>query len=387
MPLKWTVLTIVGNSLVSNYQNENRKGTISQEGTSKKKSGKEQMEANGSILGVSTEQLLHWIKEKPDEERFRLSAELQSLALLEKNPKFRGDQFEVRILASDTQEARLVANVLMKWGDMSESVHFVFDSERDVISGLQMSNEAEFIYQGLPGLIHRLSQIVSSSSNVVINATSGFRAIIPYLTVFALVQQIQIVVVFEGSAQVMIIPKLPIDFKWEIVEKYYGEFLQLQDGIPLSIEILRDRSPAFQALDENGLVESAGGITFLNAIGAILFERFTSSYAIIDIDRRLFKDLQKADVNIRRILANKFSDKKIRQNKTEEKNGHYVFDDGNNSYRIYFVNNNEQPIVYRWFVDHEEHEKYLKTELPPDLHSITPIRCRISKETYEVSKF
>ncbi|MCX7873432.1 MAG: hypothetical protein N2327_03235, partial [Caldimicrobium sp.] len=52
---------------------------------------------------------------------------------------------------------------------------------------------------------------------------------------------------------------------------------------------------------------------------------------------------------------------KIRKEKTEIKNDHYVYDAGDNQLRIFFREKDEKIWIYKVFNNHDEYEKYLKT--------------------------
>lgn len=125
----------------------------------------------------------------------------------------------------------------------------------------------------------------------------------------------------------------------------------------------------------------------LSALGEILLARYRSQFATVYTDRHAQHELKEAPVEMRRVIAEKFCDPKQRGQKTEMKNGHYVYDDGNNCYRIYYLSNSQGfPVIYKLFwTDHEAHERYCQQRKPPrnnfDVHVF-----RIAKGSWQLVK-
>ena len=61
--------------------------------------------------------------------------------------------------------------------------------------------------------------------------------------------------------------------------------------------------------------------------------------------------------NIQNILKTKLSSNYT--NKTEQKNNHFVYDDGNNQNRIFYFEVDKKFYIYKVFENHDRYEEYL----------------------------
>ncbi|MCL6444403.1 MAG: hypothetical protein K6T83_13280 [Alicyclobacillus sp.] len=383
MPKEWLIITVVGRSIIDRFERDNGVSGV----------------LSGIVTGISdtvsqislirrsfVPRVVNWLKEKPTRWIETSCAELQSIVALTKLPAFRDGVLRVRLIAADTIDSYAAALVLQEWSRRNESAHIEFDYQKDIISGLQVEDRSKFSHRGLPTLIRRLSDIIESYpfTQVVMNCTSGFRAVIPYLSAFSLVHRIQMVCQFERSGQLMVIPRLPMELSWSLMEKHYDALLALQRGIEAPVEKLIQTDP-YAELDDMGLIESDADMSMLSAMGEILLARYHHLYSIVHVDKAVLRELRRlppsAVDKLVRILADKFSNYEIRKNRTEMKNNHFVFDDGDNGNRIYFLESPQGiPVVYKVFTDHAEHEWYYERTSPPSPADLVPVRIRISRE-------
>ena len=58
-------------------------------------------------------------------------------------------------------------------------------------------------------------------NKAIINISGGYKAIIPYMTIFAQLYGIQSVYIYEDSSSLITIPSLPIQIDWAFAEEYY----------------------------------------------------------------------------------------------------------------------------------------------------------------------
>ena len=103
-----------------------------------------------------------------------------------------------------------------------------------------------------------------------------------------------------------------------------------------------------------------GNITYvtLGPIGEILWRKYKSKFFIFYAPEEVYNEIQRQN-NIMHILTSKFRSNEIRKDKTEIKNGHYVYDDGNNPYRIFYFEHEGKVYIYKTFENHKEYENYL----------------------------
>ncbi|MBX5436866.1 MAG: hypothetical protein IRZ33_06585 [Alicyclobacillaceae bacterium] len=375
----WTVITVAGTSLVN-------KGREAVAGWKARSGGARETQ----MPQLSATALAAWFREQTPSDQEKLSSEFKSAAVMARTPEFRGGRLYVHLLASETEDGRLEAQALARLGEWAfphSVAEFCFDPNKDCIPGLQVSDRRRFVYEGLPVLIRRLSEIAQHSpGSVVVNCTSGFRSTVPYLTAFALIHNLRMVYVFEGSGELLTIPGAPLTLDWALVEKHLPAFEALQEGIVRPVAEVAQSQP-YSELARHGLVEGDDQLTVLSALGEILLARYRSQYALVRIDSRMVHELFDAPQWMRRVIAEKFCDPKRRDERTEKKNGHYVYDDGNNCNRIYYVKDAHGfPVIYKLFwSDHKDHDRYYRERKPPGVVPSHRI-YRIDKQTGELEE-
>ena len=109
---------------------------------------------------------------------------------------------------------------------------------------------------------------------MIFNITGGYKAVIPYMTIMAQINGCDAYYIFEDEKALIKIPKAPLHVNFEEIERNYELLKELENGI--------EDYPNWR------------------------------------------------NKNYRRILQTKFHFKEQRESKSEMKNGHLVFDDGNN---------------------------------------------------------
>ncbi|WP_347246006.1 putative CRISPR-associated protein [Thermogutta sp.] len=176
--------------------------------------------AGNQELPPGAQNLKQWLKQFKttfsDREQFlsKLCAETHSLLRLGLE---RSDQ--VVLLHTETSDGRVAA----------EAVRDVIRDEFGVdvwlreVEGLQVSDATRFRRVGL----HKLFEILRKESvewqqeapeereEVILNATGGFKAVVPYLTLFGVIHRLDVVYIFEQSNSLIRLPPLPIHFDYE----------------------------------------------------------------------------------------------------------------------------------------------------------------------------
>lgn len=168
--------------------------------------------------------ILPWVKSHLEQ---NASAEITSiLNILDEKQ----EDLNVYLLASETLVSRLAAEILTEalHGYMNQagnSVAIHFEPRADVIIGLQIWDNDTFQTIGMPGLIERIENIAEEKhQELVLNITGGFKATIPYLTLFGQIHQIPQYYTFENTKTLIRIPTLPIQFDWSFAEQFYPYF-------------------------------------------------------------------------------------------------------------------------------------------------------------------
>jgi putative CRISPR-associated protein (TIGR02619 family) len=290
---------------------------------------------------------------------FDASAEIKSLIKLQEELK---EDFDIYLLHSDTALGRLAAEIIKDNISLYEEYGLKI-SRVDIhpIENLQIQNRQKFI-KGMQELINKIYKISQNYwGNVVINITGGYKATIPYLTILAQVNQCPIYYIFENTDTLIQIPNIPIDINWKLFEDYWKSFSLIEklNGIKesdLPEKFLKDCRAFLESVDIDN-----EHYCVLNPLGEILWNKYKEKYFVFYTTDDIYEKINHKE--IQRIFKSKFSNPQIRGSKTQIKNNHYVYDDGNNPYRIFYFEEKDVIYVYEVFANHDDYSKYLNDTL------------------------
>ncbi len=331
------IITTVGTSLFTNYLEQNSDISILYQAI-KDKPYYEYHKEERRVNRIKNK-LLEFAKKENS------CAEITSIAKL----RDKYEDIEVFLIATDTIESVVVCEVLEK-----VLPNVKFNAEYDVIDKLQVENYKDF-KEGLSELIKRLYKIASNYyDNLILNITGGYKAVIPYLTIFGQVNAVPLYYVFENSDSLISIPKIPLSIDEKLFDKYWKELEEL-----VKDDVVEKSSLNYNFLtDMESLFEIDNELVSLNPLGTILWNRYKDKFFVFYAPQEILNEIEKQD-DIKRILEIKFW-QETRESKTERKDGHLVYDDGNNVNRIFYFSNNEIIYIYKTFnCCHDEYEKYI----------------------------
>lgn len=132
---------------------------------------------------------------------------------------------------------------------------------------------------GIPNLTNVIiSEIENNrySYNIVLNATAGFKATVPYLTFIGMVFHLSIRYKFERSESIIELPPMPIEFDMErlrrlepVIDKIMSDYISI-DGFRMATgcscdEMMQDTADLL--LEEDGYVT-------IRPVGRILYQRY-----------------------------------------------------------------------------------------------------------------
>jgi putative CRISPR-associated protein (TIGR02619 family) len=290
---------------------------------------------------------------------FDASAEIKSLIKLQEELK---EDFDIYLLHSDTALGRLAAEIIKDNISLYEEYGLKISRvDIHLIEELKIQNRQKFI-QGMQELINNIYKISQNYwGNVVINITGGYKATIPYLTILAQVNQCPIYYIFENTDALIQIPNIPIDINWKLFEDYWKSFslIEKSNGIKesdLPEKFLKDCRAFLESVDINN-----EHYCVLNPLGEILWNKYKEKYFVFYTTDDIYEKINHKE--IQRIFKSKFSNPQIRGSKTQIKNNHYVYDDGNNPYRIFYFEEKDVIYVYEVFANHDDYSKYLNDTL------------------------
>jgi putative CRISPR-associated protein (TIGR02619 family) len=290
---------------------------------------------------------------------FDASAEIKSLIKLQEELK---EDFDIYLLHSDTALGRLAAEIIKDNISLYEEYGLKISRvDIHLIEELKIQNRQKFI-QGMQELINKIYKISQNYwGNVVINITGGYKATIPYLTILAQVNQCPIYYIFENTDALIQIPNIPIDINWKLFEDYWKSFslIEKSNGIKesdLPEKFLKDCRAFLESVDIDN-----EHYCVLNPLGEILWNKYKEKYFVFYTTDDIYEKINHKE--IQRIFKSKFSNPQIRGSKTQIKNNHYVYDDGNNPYRIFYFEEKDVIYVYEVFANHDDYSKYLNDTL------------------------
>ena len=226
------VVSMVGISMLTNCYS---KGGVSDTNYSTLRNEKlpfsEWDDYKDEIDAVFTE-VSHWAAGKTT-----ASAEIASLLKIQQKYN---QKLTVRLLASDTVRSALAAKLIEHWFIQAQSglpypVEIEFEQTKDVIPGLDVYKEDRFRNDGLPSLFQRVKEICKDQKDqkdIILNITGGFKAVVPFLSILGQLYQLPTYYLFEteatdfDNAELIQLPKLPINFDVGKVDDYYTAFYQ-----------------------------------------------------------------------------------------------------------------------------------------------------------------
>lgn len=235
----------------------------------------------------------------------RASAETHSLARLK---LAKGDR--VVLLTTDTQEGLWCANLV---AELIER-YLVSDVTVYPIEGLQVTDKERFRKTGVENLFRRLDKLTYDYANVeiVLNVTGGFKAVVPYLTIYGLLKQLPVVYIFEQSSSLLHLPPIPINFDYERLGRARGALQRLlEKSVMPKEEFFREignlkhqERKWFEAL----LEEDERGQVTLSAFGVLLAEDYQRQTAEVLLSPGARKTYEESRGKLRRqldaVLAN-----------------------------------------------------------------------------------
>lgn len=350
------IITMIGTSIFENYFNKNKDITNRDYyNRIKDKRAKERQDEKDreKYLRNGIEK---WIKEEKDKKN--ISAEIKSIIKLKEELN---DKFEIYLLSSDTILSELAGEIIKNI--IPQILDDIKELKIKTIEGLQIWDRNEF-EKGMERLITEIYSIAKEYwDDVIINITGGYKATIPYLTILAQINNCPIYYIFEDTDALIKIPNIPFSkewFDWKKLKEYEIFLEKLEQGITEKSDyyslINSDFYKNYSFLvwtDKDGLAE-------LNPIGRIIYNKYKEKIFEFYTYDEIFSIIQ-SNKNLKELFEKQFSNKEQRKNKTEEKNGHFVYDAGNNQLRIFYREIKNKIYIYKVFTNHDEYERYLNS--------------------------
>jgi len=265
------IITTVGTSLFTNYLEQN--SDISNLYQAIKDKPYHEYRKEERRVNRIKNKLLEFAKKENS------CAELTSIKKLQE----KYEDIEVFLIATDTIESVLISEVLEELF-IENNIEANFDND-NIIEDLQVHNYMKF-KKGLSNLIERLYKISEYYyENIVLNITGGYKALIPYLTIFGQVNSVSLYYIFDDSKELISIPQAPISINWSLFQKYKNIIDNLFEGVEIdNWEIYKRENNIeedFPDIVESINIDNTIYLT-LNVIGRIFYERYRT-FMIIEV--------------------------------------------------------------------------------------------------------
>lgn len=276
-----TLITPVGTSLFTNYLDENGDSAFRHNyETIRRSPASEWDEYDHEIEDLKMSSLEFIKKEKES-----ASAELQSIAKIQEKLK---EDLEVRLFASDTIVSRLAAKILADdtvASVLGDNISVEFDTQTDVIKGLQVEDPKVFSQEGLSNLIQKINSASNNAGGyqeLAINITGGFKATLPYLTILAQLNRVPLYYTFEDTEALISIPQAPLVIDWGLIERYSDVLKKIDKGIGNWSAFRNQHYQAVQDLE--AFIEVVDEMAFLSPIGQIFWNHY-QRFFIVELPR------------------------------------------------------------------------------------------------------
>ncbi|WP_434565324.1 hypothetical protein PQ689_04980 [Thermoanaerobacterium thermosaccharolyticum] len=147
-------------------------------------------------------------------------AEIKSIIKIYEENK----DLEICLITTDTILSKVAAEIIEYFfKEMFRGINIIGIYSVD---GLQINDYKEFSKKGLFNLIELISTLSGIKENgvatdVLINISGGYKAIIPYLTIYGQLYNMPLVYIYEDSDDLINIAKLPIQYDLDFVEQNF----------------------------------------------------------------------------------------------------------------------------------------------------------------------
>lgn len=285
-----TIITTVGTSVFTNLIKISKKSkTIN--GHYKELENMNFSDWNKKNIVETRQELYNLIKSEIEKQTEKASAEIESILKIAN-----GEKVMIHLLATDTILSVLAAEIIKEWFKDKQTVHFNAQYGQDVIKGLQVEDVNLFRKSGLPNLLKRLDELIVDENNSpynILNITGGYKALIPFATTYAQINEIAVYYLFEDSNQVIKFPAFPINVNYSLISQYISIFRDLSDCKEGNWQIYKNQYQLNDFFDNYiDIIEDEKIELFeLNSIGKYLLNRF-DNYILIQVERgcNLFGD-------------------------------------------------------------------------------------------------
>lgn len=210
------------------------------------------------------------------------SAEIRTLAKIAETEQ---SDLEVHLLATDTVLSVVVCELTQQWLEENPilaghkmTCHFHYNTH--VVKGLQVDDAKTFKTDGFQNLLV-LIQKFTKPKETIINISGGYKALVPFVTLFAQLEAIPLKYMYEDSDALIAVGNLPFNFDFTVFTDEFLAFERIKPGkslhnLPLKEAFENDLSDPrqYQKLEDALLIFEKDGKVHLSELGQTLYKKY-----------------------------------------------------------------------------------------------------------------
>lgn len=221
-----------------------------------------------------------------------LSAEIHSLVRIEIDSSDR-----VFLFASETPDGRCCALAVKQYLEQYWPGIIV---EVESITGLQVNDASRFKNQGVVNFIKQALSTIDTYSNVILNPTGGYKALVPYTVMLGMIKGVKCDYIFERSTSLLELPPLPLEFNRSQFESYKDLFEDIERSTAIFKSDWEQRVPYEERSWFESLVEINGSDVTLSAVGFLFLDMIRRPTALVPFlsqkaIKEVFRDIAPLD--------------------------------------------------------------------------------------------
>jgi len=350
------IITTVGTSLLTNALGDNLSINLDYRRTR----GLPFNETKNRVAQV--EGIERILKKQIEKNDTSISAEIDSIIKIANEYK---EDCDVYLIATDTIQSPICAEYIQKWFEKNSrefisTIHFR-KTQEFIIEDLQVKQKQAFERKGLTNLFNRINTIAGGFwGNIVFNITGGYKALIPYMSLMAQINNVPAYYNFQESKEenfdLLKIPNIPINVDYALFDKYWEEIEKIA-----TIGEIEDNYQLKQ--DLSSILEFEDNFVMLTGLGSVLWEKYKSKFFLFYCSDNIWEIIDNTE-EIKKIIQEDFSREEMRLShiNPEPNNHKLTYKPIHSVQRIYyFYDTQDIPVVYKVFNNHDEHERYFNS--------------------------
>ncbi|HIK45969.1 MAG TPA: putative CRISPR-associated protein, partial [Leptolyngbyaceae cyanobacterium M65_K2018_010] len=164
--------------------------------------------------------------------------------------------------------------------------------EAEPIKGLQVSDANRFKNEGVIEFIKKALTTIDAYSNVILNPTGGYKALVPYTVLLGMIKGVKCDYIFEQSTSLLELPPLPLEFNRSQFEAYKDLFEDIERNTAIPRSTWEQRVPYEERTWFEPLVEMNGNDVTLSAVGFLFLEVIRKPSALVPfLSQKAIKDV------------------------------------------------------------------------------------------------